>query len=411
MLEISGAKTHQHEPIEVDGVALESTVAPSSGEELAACLRELGASSCAVVIRGGGTRIGFGNAPTGAQGILSTRGLAAVREFDEEDGVVLVEGGARVSEVQEEVGASGWNLSLDAPGESSTVGGVLASAASGPRVTGFGPVRDFVLGLEVVLGSGERTRCGGRVVKNVTGYDLAKLYVGSLGVLGVIEAAWLRLQPAPEASELRTRRHAEAAPALAAVLHSARKRSGRAAALLSPRAASALGVQSDRPGDLFELCELAGDAATVERDAQDAGDSAGSELLVRLRDLQGESLAGSGIRGRFSVLPSALGDLWQRLSGDSELSLVAYPGAGLLYATWRSEDERAGGRRAEEVAAALVDASRRHGTGLFFEELPLAQKQSRDVFVDAPALELQRALKQQFDPKGILNPGRFAGRI
>ena len=102
-------------------------------------------------------------------------------------------------DVREALAASGWELSLDPPGRDSTVGGCLAAASVGPRALGLGLPRDQVLGLTVSLASGERVRCGGRVVKNVTGYDLNKLYTGSFGSLGVIESAWLRLRAAPRA--------------------------------------------------------------------------------------------------------------------------------------------------------------------------------------------------------------------
>ncbi|HET6303307.1 MAG TPA: FAD-binding oxidoreductase, partial [Myxococcota bacterium] len=192
----------EHEPLEIDGLRVGVTLAPASIEALGGALRVLHERGLAVLVRGGGTRLRFGNPPRRAACFLSTEGLAEVEELDAEEGVVRVGAGTPLARLRAASNAAGWDPPLDAPGAATTIGGVLACAALGPRVAGFGRPRDAVLGLDVVLASGTRTRCGGRVVKNVTGYDLAKLYTGSLGTLGVIASAWLRLRPLPERVEV-----------------------------------------------------------------------------------------------------------------------------------------------------------------------------------------------------------------
>ncbi|MGI9591971.1 MAG: FAD-binding oxidoreductase, partial [Myxococcota bacterium] len=184
----------EHAPARLDGVELSATLRPADGEALARVLSALGQAGLAAVLRGAGSHLGLGNPPRGAELFLSLERLPGVDELDEVEGICHVASGTPLSTLREKLATTAWELPLDVPG---TLGGCLAAARIGPRSLGFGLPRDVVLGLEVALGSGQRTRCGGRVVKNVTGYDLAKLYIGSLGSLGGIEGAWLRLRPRP----------------------------------------------------------------------------------------------------------------------------------------------------------------------------------------------------------------------
>ena len=174
-------------------------VSPPDGAAVSAVVRVLGEQRATALVRGRGTRDSLGNRMGPVDVVLSTRALEGVDELDLQDGVVHVRAGTTLEALRDAVAPHGWEVPLGAP-VGASVGGALATASVGPRRLAQGPPRDCVLGLEVVLGSSERTRCGGRVVKNVTGFDLAKLYTGSFGCLGVIESGWLRLRPAPEVS-------------------------------------------------------------------------------------------------------------------------------------------------------------------------------------------------------------------
>ena len=201
-------------PERIAGSQLRARVEPADGEALALCLDVLSGRGEPVLVMGSGTRMDLGNPARGVSLGLSSRRLNGITEFDAADGVIQVLAGTPLSELSRRVESEGWLLPLDPSGAGGTVGGALATADCGPRQRGFGPVRDAVLGIDTVLASGERTRCGARVVKNVTGYDLAKLYVGSLGTLAVIEKAWLRLKgvsvPTPLAKNLRLSRDYDA---------------------------------------------------------------------------------------------------------------------------------------------------------------------------------------------------------
>jgi glycolate oxidase FAD binding subunit len=254
-----------------------------------------------------------------------------------------------------------------------------------------------------VLGSGERTRCGGRVVKNVTGYDLPKLYTGSHGALGVIVAAWLRLRPRPARSRVLALPAHPGSDAIARGIAAARLPSARACAL-----------RGRAGGALEGVIELAGADATVERDARLLRDEHGATeaapgALEAIREAQGATPEPHGLRFRIPALPTQLHAALAAL--DPTAAVLVYPGLRLVYAGFAlsSADDTAGAARAFECA----DAAARAAAGTFrCESAPPSAKRGRDVFGPAPhELALARALKSRFDPHGVLSPGRFAGGV
>jgi glycolate oxidase FAD binding subunit len=265
-----------------------------------------------------------------------------------------------------------------------------------------------VLGLGVALASGERIRCGGRVVKNVTGYDLAKLFVGSYGTLGVIEWAWLRLRPVPEATLVCVALLDASAEADVAALAAARRPTARVGALVD---AALLPEPPARGAARALVIELAGDAAAVEQDeqalARELGARRGEARAVdALRDAQG---AGP-LRVRIAALPSGLGAAAEALRAGGG-AVLAYPARGLVWARFAldgPEDERSA---ALALRAASAASRLAHGACLL-EAAPVAAREGREVFGGtARTLALERAVKLQYDPAGILNPGRFAGGL
>jgi glycolate oxidase FAD binding subunit len=325
-----------------------------------------------------------------------------VDELDADEGVCHARAGTPLSALRGAAAARGWELPLDAPGANTTVGGALAAAALGPRAQGYGPPRDAVLGLEVALASGERTRCGGRVVKNVTGYDLNKLYTGSLGTLGVIEGAWLRLRPAPARTAAFEGELTLSRDGFRRSLSAARRATTRAAALVR---------RGGAPGLRLSV-ELGGHAAAVERDAgwlvQELGLAAAPEgALDRVRALQAELPGPGGLRLRLAARPSRLWPALERLASGGA-ALLAYPGLGLLYVGF----ELAAGEDAAGAIESVAQRAREAAGSWMIEAAPAGAKAGRDVFGDpTQALALTRSLKQQFDPDGLLNAGRFAGHV
>jgi glycolate oxidase FAD binding subunit len=393
----------EHEPIDLDGVAAGLTLSPSSGEELSRTLAALEQCGLAVAVCGGGSCAGAGNPPTGLDAFLSTGRLTGIEEFDASEGVCHVRSGTPLRDVREALAATRWELPLDPPGRDATVGGCLAAASVGPRTLGLGLPRDQVLGMTVSLASGERVRCGGRVVKNVTGYDLNKLYTGSFGTLGVIESAWLRLRAVPERSASCEIRGTQLESVLQSTLAAARRESGRAAAIASS------GAEGWRA-----VVELAGDAPTVDRDlvwlreAHGASDAT-QEAIEQVRDLQAEVPGPFGLRFRIGALFSRLERTIAELRA-AGASLLAYPGLQLVYASFAlgaspTESE------ADTIFRNVESAARSAGGGYVCEAAPTSIKAGRDMFGDLGASgSIVRALKHRFDPTGVLNPGRFAGR-
>ncbi|MFV1978279.1 MAG: FAD-binding oxidoreductase [Myxococcota bacterium] len=390
----------EHEPVALDGVAAALTLSPSDGEGLSQTLATLRRCGLAVAVRGSGSSAGVGNPPTGLDAFLSTGRLVGIEEFDAGEGVCHVRSGTSLRAVREALAVSCWELPLDPPGPDSTVGGCLAAASVGPRTLGL--PRDQVLGLTVSLSSGERVRSGGRVVKNVTGYDLNKLYTGSFGTLGVIESAWLRLRTAPERSASCEIRGTDMERVCRSAIAAARRESRRAAAIASNGAEGWKAV-----------IELAGDAPTVERDLawlrkeHDASD-APDDAIEQIRDLQAEVPTPLGLRFRIGALFSRLERTIAELRSGGA-SLLAYPGLQLVYASFAldaSPDER----EVESIFRNVEAIARSAGGGYVCEAAPTSVKAGRDMFGDLGASgTITRALKQRFDPTGVLNPGRFAG--
>lgn len=394
--EVGADAISSHAPLSVDDCEFETRFRPSDGASLASGLALCSEAGAGVLVRGGATRLGVGNLPRAGSLQLDTRGLAGIESFEAAEGVCRAGAGTPLTVLREKVRAGGWELPLDAPGAGSTLGGVIASAAFGPRAQGYGMPRDLVLGLDVALASGARTKSGGRVVKNVTGYDLCKLYTGSFGALGVIEAAWLRLRPLPEATASLEARGDDLERMLAAALAAARRPATRALALHV--VAGAAGTESR------VVVELAGDVAAVEDERSAlanalAVETAAPTALDELRAFQ----AGGELVVRLAALPSRLAAAAAALISASA-ELLVYPGLCVIFARF---DPAAEGvfARAAGIASAAGGAAR-------LERAPSAMKRGIDVFGEADAtLPLQRALKQRFDPNGVLNPGRSAGGL
>jgi FAD/FMN-containing dehydrogenase len=328
---------------------------------------------------------------------LATTALREPAEIDLDEGVARFGAGATLAEIEAQLASSIWQLPLDPPGACSTLGGALAAAALGPR---FGSPRDVVLGLGIALASGERVKSGGRVVKNVTGYDLNKLFVGSSGTLGVITSAWLRLRSRPERVDTLLA-CAPADPALA--LAAARASTARVAALLDGAIAPALCAELG--GARAFVLELAGDAAAVAADraafaAKLGARDAPEHAIALLRAAQGAE----GVRFRLAALPSELEAARGALCAAGAATL-AFPARGILYAQFASS---AGAFGAQSAAVAAA-AARANGAWRL-EDAPLPLRSGREVLGERDgALALQRAVKRAYDPQGILNPGRGLG--
>jgi glycolate oxidase FAD binding subunit len=193
-------------------MSLPAPMAPASEAELAALIRAAAEAKRGLVTEGGGTKRHLGpSAPAGTERV-SLRALNRVLAYEPGDMVVCVEAGIPMAELQQTLAVHRQWLPVDPPFAAATLGGVLATHSSGPRRLGYGTIKDMLLGARVVGAGGQVSKSGGRVVKNVSGYELHKLQVGAFGSLGVIVEANFRVSAVPEASAILWL----AAPSLAA---------------------------------------------------------------------------------------------------------------------------------------------------------------------------------------------------
>lgn len=392
---------------------------PTSAETLAALLAYADGEGLKVLPRGGATHAGMGFPPSGGDIALSLAGLNAIVEHAPHDQTVTVQTGLPVATLQAHLAQTGQWLALDPPlRPGATVGGLIATAVAGPRRLRYGGVRDQILGVQVALADGTIARGGGKVVKNVAGYDLPKLFTGSLGTLGVVLSASFRLYPLPADSQTLVC-SAQTAETLCEAAQAI------TASPLTPTAIDMVGPEQDR-----QPCRLAVRfQSRVER--------AVTEQIATLRALLG-TLADNA-----DVLDGAAEtDFWQKLdildtpdtqAGWLDLRAALMPGevASWLAALETTAQENAltprwrahvghGAVRARlmgqpDALAAAVQTLREAAEGargaLVVEEYAPALIGRIDPWGRPTALDLMRRVKAQFDPHNTLNPGRFVGGI
>jgi glycolate oxidase FAD binding subunit len=254
----------------------------------------------------------------------------------------------------------------------------------------FGSARDLVIGLRAITAEGQPVKSGGRVVKNVAGYDLAKLHIGAIGTLGVIVEATFKIAPLP----------AEAATLAFA---------GSAASLMSTclqirnQGLAVTGVTLAGAGSSWRLfVRLAGGAAAVARSSRDARILAERNGATPADDA--EPAFSGALVARASLPPTAVTQIAESMAAKGA-SVLAYPLTGTVRGYWPEPPS------ATDLQALRTFCNKANGA-LVIEEAPLELKQRLDVWGDTGAdLELMRRLKQQFDPKGTLSPGRFVGGL
>jgi glycolate oxidase FAD binding subunit len=422
----------------VDGVLPGVVVRPGTQDEVSRVLAACAAANAAVIPWGGGTAIGLGNRPARADVAMPLARLDRIVEFDAANLCVTVEAGVKLAGLQATLAQKKEILPLDPPADGKvTVGGLVATNLSGPSRLLYGTARDWVLGMRVVLPDGERIHCGGKVIKNVSGYDMNKLFIGSLGTLGIVTEVTFKLLPVPAVragvvglfSELSQATAAVATTRESVLLPEALDLLDPAAvALLAPR----LGLEA--PAGAHGLAvALAGSAATVERQARD--------FATIFRDAGGRAtplpagktvLAWDAIRNVFDLLPvppatRALCKIAVPIGRTSELlasagalgrrhgmhaTVIAHAGNGVVWACYLL------GPKAppDEVLAAALEGLRREAEAvegsLILQDAPASLKARMDAWGKrGDGFSVMRRLKAEFDPRGLCNPGRFLGGL
>lgn len=396
------------------GLKPDAELAPKTVDELASALRHASAEGAAVVPWGAGTHQHIGAPPQRYSLALRTTGLDQVVEYTPADLVVTVQAGVRLGDLQRRLAEHGQRLPWDPPASpEATIGGLLAVNASGPLRLGHGPPRDWVLGMQVVLGDGRPVRSGGKVVKNVAGYDAHKLHIGALGTLGVITEVTFKLAPLSPAHLTIVANPESMEEALRQVELLRQAPLEPASLILTSRF---LGPSPETVAARFEGTQAALQRlAVIARERLDdmcylleGGEEQHfwDEFLsfcAQRSDVNHKILLRAGARpGLFPQFAAAL-----RLS-IPELAL--YGGVGLGYG-WRDT----WGYEPEQVQAWLEQTRARLaplGGYAVVEDAPAALRAGLDIWGPAPpTLPLMRALKAQWDPRGALNPGRYIGAL
>src|SRR5579875_117434 len=380
--------------IEIESLRELRVAEPESEQEVSEALRCADGEGVAVIPRGGGTKLDWGNPPRRAGLLLSTARLNRIVEHAWADLTVTVEAGCRFAELQRALAAHGQRLALDPlwP-EQATIGGVLSTNDSGAWRVAYGGLRDLIIGMTLVLADGTIARSGGKVVKNVAGYDLPKLATGALGTLGVITQGTFRLHPLARNTRTLTLAPADTAAAQALLLRI--QDTNLAHTALQWRA------EAGRPPMLDVLFEGtdAGIAAQTARLAEVAGRVSVAELgeaVWRAR----QEIADRGSLVKCSVLPAEIADAMGAIgrTGDGNWRAV-FQANGI---GWISVDGPL------EPLRSRIEA---RGGSLCVLRRPRGHSPIEAWGGAGDALPLMRAIKQRFDPKSTLNPGRFVGGI
>ncbi|MFC4529550.1 FAD-binding oxidoreductase [Sphaerisporangium dianthi] len=372
---------------------------PESTGQAAAVMRAAAEHGLAVVAEGGGTKLGWGPPPERCDLLLSTGRMNRVLEHAAGDLVARVQAGVRTQDLAAVLAASGQELALDVPLEGATVGGTLATATAGPRRLRYGTGRDLLIGITVVLADGTVARSGGKVVKNVAGYDLGKLFTGSLGTLGVITEATVRLHPLPAARAWITATvpGLDRLPDLAAL----------AGSQTEPSAVEVDRPTTDGPLTVAALFEgvAAGERAKAAAELLDATAVTGPEPPAWWGRLPGEEFL-LEMRVRPSAAVPALAAVAgaAREAGDLPVRLRGSAASAVVHLALPADASPA---RALTFVSALRSDLAAHGGRLVVWTAPADAAGLLDRWGPAGAATLMRRVKERFDPEGRLSPGRL----
>lgn len=406
----------------IDGRTPMAAVFPNTVEEVSAVLALASDAAMPVTPWGGGTAVNVGAPPARPGIVLGLRRMDGLLEHEPGDLTATAQAGMTMQALQAALGARGQWLSLDPPDAGvATLGGVLSANASGPRRHLYGTARDLLIGVTVVCADGSVIHGGGKVVKNVAGYDLPKLFIGAFGSLGVIVEATVKLRPRADQERLVAARFGclkDCGLAARAVMASDLIPS--ALDLLDVEALALLGLDGDRPALVvgfdglpdqvaWQRAELARLAADGGGELTDLPEEAWAKLAAAAR----QPLADAAALMRFSVLPARVAEVIERAGTTARAlglraAFSAHAGVGAVSGAL-------GVGAADRVVSALRDwrdAAHAAGGHAVVEAAPLAVKEVLSVW-DQPgaAFRIMQRIKTQLDPKGILNPGRFVGGL
>jgi glycolate oxidase FAD binding subunit len=426
---------------EVDGMRPATAVKVGSVQEIADMLRLAAAEKLAVIPCGGRTKLGIGAPPARYDVALDVSQMNRVLAYEPRDLTLGVEPGVGISDLWGTLAREKQWLPVITPfARRATIGGILATDTVSPLRHAYGGARDFTLGMEFVTGYGAAAKSGGRVVKNVSGYDTHKLLIGSLGTLAVITRANFKTFPFPPARDVFVAHFESSAAAMdfcRAVQKSALE--PRLVEVISPEAAKIISEGAEAPlplrADGWSVAlGVAAHERVVERHARELaalatlgkasafvriGGEDQSAILNPICEFPTLVLAadsGAAIF-RIAALPTAMAPLAEKLaavatSAQLEHATVLKPHGLVFFALISSRGGTLDAARLARAAQDVFRAAAKIGAKARIEWAPVELKRAVSVWGEArPDFELMRQVKKIFDPENILSPGRFAGGI
>jgi glycolate oxidase FAD binding subunit len=402
----------EQQRMSVDGLAPAKIMRPADAEDAARGLRLCDQNEAAVVVWGGGTQMRLGAVPRRYDIAFSTQAMTRLLEYEPADLTCRVEAGMLLGNLQATLRTQGQHLPLDPPHpERATVGGMVAANANGLSRARYGTVRDWVIGIAVAYPSGKVARAGGKVVKNVAGYDLMKLHTGALGTLGLVAEVNFKVQARPEA-EATLLGHFEAPqPAIDAAGKLAHQYLAPTASVVLDRSALwACGMTADwrwtlalkLDGHALEVAAARDQAVRVVREA--GGRVEGQDIPAGFWDAVRDWSApeDDAVLLRAIMPLQSLQPVVDAILPD--MPTIAQPASGLV-------DVRVPANTAAATLQQLRAAAGDQGQ-VVVRAAPPSVKPGLDIWgPPPPGFPIMRALKQALDPNGILNPGRFVGGI
>ena len=398
----------------VDTVRPGLVARPTDVQQVAEVLRAATSHRLSVVPRGRGTKMSWGTPPTSADVLLDVSALDQVIDHAAGDLIVSAQAGTPLADIQQTVGSAAQRLALDETVPGTSIGGLLATNTSGPRRVAVGTARDLLIGITLVRADGVVAKAGGRVVKNVAGYDLGKLMIGSFGTLAVIVEATFRLHPRPSARtwvSAPVSDHTEAQRLVQSLLHS----QAVPAAIEIEWGAATVDSTHISTGVVSVLLEgredgVAGRVATVRALLGETSTDSSSHQPAGGETYPWDVLAVGDDRSTAFKLTFALSGLSDVLQAATEtgVTLRGSAGAGVAYAALAPGT-------ATDAARSALDRLRHtctaRGGSAVVVDAPTDVKSGLDVWGPVPALDLMSRVKDQFDPDHRLAPGRFVGGL
>lgn len=415
-----------------DGYVPKAVVLPASVQEMQDVLQFAVKQGVSVIPAGAGTKLGIGNLPEKVDVVLATTSLNSVVEYEPADLTVTVEAGIRLGDLQTELAKHRQYLALNPPyADRCTIGGIVATNASGSLRLRHGTARNQVLGLRVVRADGTVVKSGGKVVKNVAGYDLNKLYIGAFGTLGIITEVTLKLSPIPVRQAILTadfQNVQEAADTGLSIVgsqtlpmfvnlfvNSDPARGGTEAPTDENKTLLVVGFGGDPETVAWQLTQCQGimeqngaiGVTIVEGESlqhlqgavqEFSEDNKNTEIIVAKLNLKRTDVA------KFAA--QIVEANWA-----CDVQMMALLGSGVLYVTLPVTSDTDYQSLANALTQLRQTAMSRQGN-LIIEVAPPELKRHIDVWGSVEGtLSLMKQIKAKFDPAGLLNPGRFVSSI